>query len=116
MKLNKAKFLKTEFGSEMECVIKAWDMALQQPRNEAKTLRDLAWCQAQWEVYKLALKHIYGVEYFFSRTYEYFGICTEDESDWLMKVDRELSNDSRYIVTKDDIARAMKATRKELGF
>ena len=54
-------------------------------------MRDLAWCQAQWEVYKLALKHFYGVEYFFTRTDEYFGICTEDESDWLMKVERTIS-------------------------
>lgn len=64
MKLNKEQFLKSEFGSELEGVIKAWDIALQQSRNASETLRDLAWCQAQWEVYKLALKHFYGVEYF----------------------------------------------------
>lgn len=91
MKLNKEQFLKSEFGSELEGVIKAWDIALQQSRNASETLRDLAWCQAQWEVYKLALKHFYGVEYFFTRTDEYFGICTEDESDWLMKVERTIS-------------------------
>ena len=91
MKLNKEQFLKSEFGSELEGVIKAWDIALQQSRNASETLRDLAWCQAQWEVYKLALKHFYGVEYFFTRTDAYFGICTEDESDWLMKVERTIS-------------------------
>lgn len=29
MKLNKEQFLKSEFGSELEGVIKAWDIALQ---------------------------------------------------------------------------------------
>ena len=48
MKLNKEQFLKSEFGSEMECVITAWDMALQRGTKDARTLGELAWCQAQW--------------------------------------------------------------------
>lgn len=48
-------------------------------------------CQAQWEVYKMAVRQFYGIEYCFSRTDEYFGICTEDETDWLFKVDRNTS-------------------------
>lgn len=43
MKLNKEQFLKSEFGSELEGVIKAWDIALQQSRNASETLRDLTW-------------------------------------------------------------------------
>lgn len=112
MKLNKEKFLKSEFGGELECVIRSWDIALQQDRNRTETLRDLAWCQAQWEVYKMALKHFYGIEYYFSRTDEYFGICTEDESDWLFKFDRELTKSTRYEVTKEDIKEAMRKTRE----
>lgn len=37
---------------------------------------------------KLAIKQFYGIEFFFTRTDEYFGIVTEDEADWLMKVER----------------------------
>lgn len=33
-------------------------------------------------------QHFYGVEYHFTRTDEYYGLCTEDESDWLMRVKR----------------------------
>ena len=44
MELNKEKFLKSEFGGELECVITSWDIALQKNRHEASTLRDLAWC------------------------------------------------------------------------
>ena len=36
----------------------------------------------------MAIKHFYGVEYHFTRTDEYYGLCTEDESDWLMRVER----------------------------
>lgn len=88
MLMNKQKFMKTEFGQELEGVIRAWDMALEQSREDSATLRDLAWCQAQWEVYRLAMKQFYGVEYHFTRTDEYFGVCTEDECDYLLKIDR----------------------------
>ncbi len=92
--MNKQKFMRTEFGVAMERTIKRWDAALNVPKKDSKPeiLRELAWCQAQWEVYKLALKQFYGKEYFFTRTDDYFGICTEDESDYLLKVDRELAN------------------------
>ena len=84
MKMNKEQFLKTEFGGELESTITAWDDALSRNREDKEVLRTLAWCQAQWEVYRMAIKHFYGVEYHFTRTDEYYGLCTEDESDWLM--------------------------------
>lgn len=115
MKLNKKKFLKTEFGGELECMITAWDQALEQNRRtgEDKTnLKTLAWCQAQWEVYRMAIKHFYGVEYHFTRTDEYYGLCTEDESDWLMKVDRERMQFPQYHALVEDITEAMRRTRK----
>lgn len=96
MKLNKEKFLKSEFGNNMiECVT-AWDKALTECRGcflagteEYQSARRAAdWCQAQWEVYKMALIQFYGIEYCFSRTDKYFGICTEDGTDWLLKVER----------------------------
>lgn len=83
MKLNKQAFLKTEFGVELLNCIKSWDKWLIEGNREAAK-----WCQAQWEVYQLALKQFYEVEYYFSRTDSYFGICTIDESDYLFKVER----------------------------
>ena len=98
MKLNKEKFLKTELGGSMiECVT-AWDKWLTELRkfnicdinSEYRETRKAAdWCQAQWEVYQMAVKQFYNIEYHFSRTDEYFGICTEDETDWLFRVERQ---------------------------
>lgn len=87
----KRKFLASEFGKELASMINTWDQALEKDRTtgeDKELLKTLAWCQAQWEVYRAAIKHFYGVEYHFTRTDEYYGLCTEDESDWLMRVDR----------------------------
>ena len=113
MKMNKEQFLKTEFGGELESTITAWDDALNRNREDKEVLRTLAWCQAQWEVYRMAIKHFYGVEYHFTRTDEYYGLCTEDESDWLMKVDRELTSCSKPAPDiGTDIDRAVKAVTR----
>ena len=95
MKMNKDKFLKTELGHGLDICIRTWDKALD---NQRKYLRGTIpyvdekkvanWCQAQWEVYKIAIKQFFGVEYFFTRTDEYFGLVTEDETDWLIKINR----------------------------
>ena len=82
---NKEKFLSFEFGSSLQECITAWDKWLEIGDRKAAL-----WCQAQWEVYKMALRQFYGIEYFFTRTVEYFGVCTWDETDWLFKVEREL--------------------------
>lgn len=84
----KEKFLKSEFGSELESVITAWDEALEKHNRTGEDkdiLRTLAWCQAKWEVYRMAMKQFCGVEYHFTRTDEYYGLCTEDETDFLFK-------------------------------
>lgn len=95
--MNKETFLKTEFGSSLkECVV-AWDHWIMELKKlnlcnvseKYQCIRESAtWCQAQWEVYQLALRHIFKKEYHFTRTDEYFGVCTEDETDWLFKVYR----------------------------
>lgn len=85
MKMNKEKFLKSEFGSSMIECVRAWDKWLQLGDGKASL-----WCQAQWEVYKMAVRQFYGIEYYFSRTEEYYGICTEDEQNWLYKEERSL--------------------------
>lgn len=95
MKMNKEKFLKTEFGSSLvECVI-AWDYWIGKrsigsvcDENQRKIREAANVCQGQWEVYQKAIRQFYGIEYHFSRTDEYFGIVTEDETDWLIKIKR----------------------------
>ena len=74
MKLNKEKFLKSELGGNLDECVKSWDFAI---RGGKRTKPIADWCQAQWEVYQMALKQFYGV-------------CTEDETDWLFKVEREV--------------------------
>lgn len=98
MKMNKEKFLKTELGSSMIECVKAWDHWLTESKRyahdlmtnrEYKSAKEAATrCQAQWKVYQMAVRQFYGIEYYFTRTDEYFGICTEDEADWLLKVER----------------------------
>lgn len=87
MKLNKEKFLKTELGGNLQECIESWDFALK-GGNKTKSLAD--WCQAQWEVYQIMFRQLYNIDYHFSRTDEYFGVCTEDKTDWLVKVEREV--------------------------
>ena len=87
MKLNKEKFLKTELGAEMANCIDCWDLYLSKKDYESALI-----CQAQWTIYQMAIKQFYGVEYHFTRTDDYYGIVTEDETDWLYKVERDLNN------------------------
>ena len=94
--LNKEDFLKTELGASLDECIKAWDIALQDKKKYwyeteeyRKSEKTANWCQAQWEVYKLMIKQFYGIEYNFTRTNEYFGLVTEDETDWLIKINRQ---------------------------
>lgn len=105
MKLNIEKFMKTEMGAELEETIRCWDKAIEERRKvtpglSSRTEEDKGmgyhyWnntcksCQDRWEVFKLAIHQFYGIEFFFTRTDEYFGICTEDETTWLMKEDRQ---------------------------
>lgn len=99
MKLNVKEFMKTEMGCELEETIRTWNQAI---IEEAKALRKWGcmdvtskeWkaicksCEDKWKVFKLAIKQFYGIEFFFTRTDTYYGVCTEDESIWLMKVER----------------------------
>lgn len=90
----KEKFLKTELGVNLEECITAWSYALKRMKEVEyesgvyKMMEDiLKQCKAQWGVYQMAIKQFYGIEYFFTRD-EYFGVCTEDGSDWLIKLER----------------------------
>lgn len=99
LKMNKEKFLKTEFGSSLEECITAWDHWLAELKEfrfepheeEYKRARESAGqCQAQWQIFRMAIKQFYGISYYFNRSNEYFGVSTEDETDWLFKVEREV--------------------------
>lgn len=79
MNFNKEEFLKTEFGIEMKKCIDLLDLCLRIEDYNRAIL-----CQAQWEVYQMAIKQFYDIEYCFSRTDEYYGLVTEN-GDWLYK-------------------------------
>ena len=83
MKLNKEKFMKTEMGGELEETIRTWDKAIDERKkatpgigNPDQGLGLEYWentcrsCQDRWEVFKLAIKQFYGIEFFFTRTDE----------------------------------------------
>ena len=78
MQMNKEKFLKTELGIGLRECVTAWNKWIDEGDRSAAS-----WCGAQWEVYKT------GIEYHMTRTDEYFGVVTEDERDWLFKVERK---------------------------
>ena len=108
MKLNKEKFMKTEMGGELEETIRTWDKAIDERRkatpgigNPDQGLGFKYWdntcrsCQDRWEVFKLAIKQFYGIEFFFTRTDEYFGVCSEDER-LLRSWARTVTSDSQW--------------------
>lgn len=45
--------------------------------------------QARWDVFKLVLHQIYGIECSSTRTDGYFALCTDDETDFLFKFMRK---------------------------
>lgn len=84
MELNKEEFLKTEFGTELKnCV-----MMIDYYHYSFKNRKEEAWWRAQWFVYEGALKHFYGIEYYYICTDKYFGAATADRKDWLFKIKR----------------------------
>ena len=84
MKLNKKEFLKTVLGAGICNCVDCWDLYL-----EKRNYVDAGMCQLQWEVYQTAIKQFYGIFYHFTRTDEYYGICTADEKDWLYKFEKK---------------------------
>ena len=97
MQMNTTEFFKTEFGAELECTVKALDINLEEKakisyadttelKKKQETINELF---ARLDVYKQGLRTFYNLDVCFTRTDEYFGLCTEDESFYLMKVERE---------------------------
>lgn len=95
MKLNKEEFLQSELGRSLKNCISQWDKAFNNLSKYGFGTPDYDEVQhasgfymGKWHVFRMALKQFYGVEYNFTRTDDYFGLCTEDEKDWLFKIDR----------------------------
>lgn len=82
-----ADFMASSAGEELKETIRSWDRVLKEADNEERGWKS-AVCAAEWNGFKEVLKYISGIEFFFSRTDEYFGICTEDEAIWLFKEER----------------------------
>lgn len=100
MKLNKEEFLQSELGRSLKDCITVWDKALTTLSKCGYGTADYLEAQeksytssAMWDVFRMALKHFYGMEYHFTRTDDYFGACTEDEKDWLFKIDRHIGKE-----------------------
>jgi hypothetical protein len=96
MKLDKEWLMKSEFGIKMCVHIEVMDEALEKRhmcregseewlKNEMALMRNMA----AWEMAQAALWTMYGIHYNFTRTEGYYGICNDDESDWLYKVERD---------------------------
>lgn len=97
MKMNKEKFLKTEFGAELETSIGNLNYDLneinrisqfEEPESYKRLNNSIQTLFSVWHVYQSAIKQFYGIEYSFNRTDEYYGICTQDE-DYLFKKPHE---------------------------
>ncbi len=97
--LNKEKFLKTEFGKSLKkCVVHlnaALILSGSFPAGSEEHInarRNIKIRLGEFQVYQLAMRQFYGLELHFLRTDDYFGVCTEDESFWLFKVERGTKN------------------------
>ena len=94
---DKTEFLKTPIGLTVKNTIDELDAAIIRRSNiprgyytytieEGEVDKYLA-C---WEALKVVIKQLYDIEYCFTRTSEYYGLCTKDESDYLFIVERTL--------------------------
>lgn len=67
-------FWQMEMGAEMISTARSWNMAIEKHDRDAR--HEL---QSRWEAFEISFRYMFGIEIFFTRTDEYFGICTEDE-------------------------------------
>lgn len=102
------EFRKTPIGEELHKIVNTWDIAIE---NRRQALREVerypgaerlqaakdweqacAEWQARWEVMKIVLREIYGVEFCFTRTEQYMGVCDETETVWLVQKFRKMED------------------------
>lgn len=81
MKLNKLELLNSTYGkSIIECLYNYNEAVL----DCDKHLKDIYF--RQLDVHILTLETLYDIKYKYIRTDEYYGLFTEDKSDYLIKV------------------------------
>lgn len=85
-KAAKQRLLGSKFFHEVEATVKAWDYYLQTGDREAADEM-----MREWKVAKLALEHITGNVYGFSRNGETYSIVNEQDDD-----DRLIVGESAY--------------------
>lgn len=102
------EFRKTPIGEELAKIVNTWDIAIE---NRWQALRGVerypgaerlpdakdweqmcAECRARWEVMQTVLREIYGVEFHFTRTEQYAGVCDETETVWLVQKFRKMED------------------------
>lgn len=93
LELNKEEFFESEFGKELDECIQKIDRACEEMGNPSRPYQSREasreFCMVQWKIFRLALKEFYGKEYKFISANHYYGICTIDGSEWLIKYERK---------------------------
>ena len=88
MILCKNVFLTSDFRKALKERVISLNGWLDQPDTDPDKEINVARCLAAWSVYQLALKEFYNKDFRFTRTDTYYGVCTEDEEEWLFKIER----------------------------
>lgn len=71
-----------------------------EPEKYEGLTKDIDRLFAQFEIFKLAVKQFYGVEYHFTRTDDYFGCCTDNGEDFLFRFEREKKVSGKELLKK----------------
>ena len=87
--IEKDNFLQTELGLDLRICIDTIDKLLPELYNPLFA-DNYHFYLGKLEVFKLLLKQLFGVEYCFSRTDDYYGLVIDNQDDWLYKVERKL--------------------------
>lgn len=87
---NKAQILDTDFGSELEMTIDGLDF-YHPEQGQSEENKDFDIYLAKWKVFQIALKQFYGINYYFVRNKDYYGLCItgitlmDENAHWLIK-------------------------------
>lgn len=81
MEMNTNEFLNSEFGQSLIECLSSYDEAI---LDSDYYYQDIYY--RQLEVYISALKFMYGIEYRYIRSPEYYGLIQENSEDFLIKV------------------------------
>jgi len=93
LKLDKEKFKYTELGISLCGTIKRLEyfyaeqsvLSIFDTDISLRVRNDIKSSYAQLEVFTLAIKQFYGIEYHYTRNDSYYGLVTEDGEDFLIR-------------------------------